>query len=203
MRFYRSSPPAFGYYAAPDQDQAYYQAVPQGYGYYGAPPSYGAYYGAVPAYGQYAEPQDGYYAAAPQYYGYGDPAGYGYYAEDPQTVEYYGQAVPVTQYAQYAQPAPGAESEFAGYYADAPDAYPVQGYADPTYMGPEDQGMGGYVRSGPPRYNPGCMLPTNVAGYQEASELSGYTHPATVNAKCQGFTPQPATESSEVFRPLF
>jgi hypothetical protein len=80
--------------------------------------------------------------------------------------------------------------------------YGYSGYADDTYMGPEE-GMSGYVRSRKPRYNPGCLLPTNVHGYEEAPEFAGYTAPATVNANCGQFTPQPSTGVSDAFRPLF
>jgi hypothetical protein len=64
--------------------------------------------------------------------------------------------------------------------------------------------MNGYVRQRSAPYNPGCLLPTNVAGYEEAPSFEGYVPPNTVNAKCGQFTPQPANPNlPEGFRPLF
>jgi len=39
-------------------------------------------------------------------------------------------------------------------------------------------------------------LPTNVAGFGEQPDISGYTSPSTVNARVSNFTPQPASTAS-------
>jgi len=140
---------------------------------------------------------------------YSEPAGYGYYAE-PQD-GYYGE-----------HPDMGYYGEPAGYYADEYPSHPMGWYGNPemvgygTYepLGESEQGVGyygepdiaGYVReTRSPRYNPGCPVPTNVAGFADADQLAGYQKPATVNPSCGQFTPPPgpSTELPETFRPLW
>jgi hypothetical protein len=218
MRFYRSSPAAFGYYAPPAPAYGYYQQAP-GYGYYADPPEYPGYSAAPPGYGSYAAtPAYGYYAEAPAYpdysgYGYGQgpaPAAYpgdgSEFADAPEYVVEGPEYADVPEYPEYHGVAPDYPvPEFAdpyGYQGYGYQGYGYQGYPDDTYMGPEDEAMAGYVRHSP-HYNAGCLLPTNVNGYPDPAELSGYNPPTTVNARCPQFVPQPATGSSDVFRPLF
>lgn len=226
MRFYRRAPSGFGYYAAPAP--ASYAAPPASYGYYAAtpayaeapdygyaePPEYGYYaeapeYGAYPrgyGYAPYAEapeyaeaPDYGYYREAPEYAGYGEPPEYaeapeyGYYAEPP---EYSGCAEP-PEYAGYGEPPEYAEAPEYGYYGEAPEMVGYNGYGvDPT--------LEGYVRARSPNFNAGCMLPTNVAGVEEAPEFAGYVAPSSVNATVTGFTGQPGNPNPpDAFRPLF
>jgi hypothetical protein len=232
MRFHQS--PQIGYYAA-EPEPGYY-AAPAEMSYYGQPAGYGnpygyypdpsdlgwypeppevSYYG-NPGYGYYAQPDftSGYYGEpAMGYYGepamgyYGEPA-MGYYGEPP--MGYYGDRFePVGYY---------ADEQPMGWYPDSPD---MSGYADyqPLSDYPEsvvgynaEREMSGYVRqTATPSYNPGCPIPTNVAGYGEREQLlegdpfSGYQRPATVNASCGQFTPQPGVSDfvPETFRPLW
>jgi hypothetical protein len=111
----------------------------------------------------------------------------GAYAEDP-TMAYY-----------------GAMPEMVG-YGEEPLA---EAYPDMGYYGEPD--MSGYMRDTPPAFNPGCPLPTNVAGYGEsgpygeAEQMAGYTRPTEVSPSCGQFTPQPGPNPSvpETFKPLW
>lgn len=188
MQFHYAEPSEMG---EPDMGYGYYGQVPEmGYygepelGYYGEDPSLGAYgyYGQDPI-GYYGEDPVGYFAEEPLgYYGEDPMAGYGYYAEDP-TMGYYG-AVP----------------EMVGYGED-----PVGYYGeDPTMGCYGEPDISGYVREASPAYNPGCPMPTNVAGYGE-SDLSGYTRPTDVSPSCGQFSPAPGPTSSipETLKPLW
>jgi len=85
----------------------------------------------------------------------------------------------------------------------------MPGYAEADYPGVSYYGdlyLAGYVRAQRPTYNPGCPIPTNVAGFAESSPLEGvdgYVKPATVNAACDQVVPQPnsGSSSSDHFRP--
>jgi hypothetical protein len=100
--------------------------------------------------------------------------------------------------------------------ADSPDMagyddyQPLSDYADEMgYYG--DPAMEGYVRQTAPAFNPGCPIPTNVAGYGEGEQLAadepfaGYQRPMTVNPSCGQFAPQPGVSDPmpETFRPLW
>ena len=139
------------------------------------------------------------------------PAGYGYYAEPPD-YGYYGEQTEMGEY----EPPVGyyAEEQPMGGYAQAPE---MVGY-EPLSESPESTGyyaepdVSGYVRETAEQpFNPGCPMPTNVAGfaeaepYAEAERFAGYQRPRTVNPSCGQFTPQPGvTESSpETFKPLW
>lgn len=216
---YHPGTPGYGYYAAPAGypapypatygapadavDLGYYGAPlgygpqppdPNDYGCYAAPAGYspgepGEYYGVPAGYAAYSAAPSGYAQAAPPGYAYAaeeQPDALGYYQGDPA----WGQAPPE-----------GAPPDMAGYYADGGEWNAYQGYGNDGGRG--DEGMSGYVRSQRPRYNPGCLLPTNVGGYPEEPGVSGYTSPSTVNANCTQFSPQPPTDTSDVFRPLF
>jgi len=91
----------------------------------------------------------------------------------------------------------GEPTEMVGYgEQEFAEDYPGVGYyGEPDYAG--------YVREDS-SFNPGCPLPINVHGYDEA-DLSGYSRPATVNPSCDQFTSQPGSPSSppETFRPLW
>ncbi|MGA7393493.1 MAG: hypothetical protein WCC08_23710 [Terrimicrobiaceae bacterium] len=72
--------------------------------------------------------------------------------------------------------------------------------------------VSGYVRETAEQpFNPGCPMPTNVAGfaeaepYAEAEPFAGYQRPGTVNPSCGQFTPQPGVTESwpETFKPLW
>jgi hypothetical protein len=207
MQFHYAQPPGYGYYAG---------ATP--YGYYAQPPGYGAWGGPEPCgmsgYAQY-EPMGGY--AQPPGYGYYAADPYGYYAEPPDVGEWgepevygapsgYAQYEPVSGYAQSQE---FSHFEPVGYYADE---YPVGNYAGAPEMVGWGGPMGyygeppfeGYVRETPPTFNPGCPMPTNVAGFGEPP-LEGYVHPADVSPTCDNFTPQPGATTGvpETFRPLW
>ena len=88
---------------------------------------------------------------------------------------------------------------------------PLSGYPGGFgyYAEPE---MSGYVRqTDAPPYNPGCPMPTNVAGFGEPEQFSegdpfaGYQRPSTVNPSCGQFTPQPGVSDfvPETFKPLW
>lgn len=220
------APYGYGHYAAPAAP-SYYGQAPAVYGYYAQAPEYG-YPPAAPELGWYAEAQEpfaghghpgelGYYAEYPELgyasepvNGYGGYAGYGAYQEPPD-LGYYGEppgwegyAEPVAYYAQEYPPQPvagyGQMPEMVGYgdYGSLAENYPgAAGYADPAYAG--------YVRQQPPTYNPGCPMPTNVAGIGETEPLEGYVKPGTVNPTCDQFTPPPDGGASmpETFRPLW
>src|SRR6266436_1595182 len=182
-------------------------------GYYGEPPDYG-YYGEPPDYGEY-EPM-GYLAEEQPYGGYGEPQDYGYYAQAPE-YGYYGEA---PEYGHYAEPPDYGEYEPVGYFAEEqpygwycePGEMVGYGQYEPLSEYPHGVGhygepdISGYVRQVPvPPFNPGCPMPTNVAGFAEAEPFAGYTRPATVNPTCGQFTPQPGITEQvpETFRPLW
>ncbi len=223
MRFHQV--PDMGYYAEPPE-LGYYGEVPQAYGYYSEPPDAGNFaeppelgwyaqapdaytgYAQAPELGYYAEyPEIGYYAAPvngyPGYQGYAaysQPAEMAYYAEPPEVAEY---SEPVEYYAEeYPGQAAGYAQmpEMVGYNEYEPLSEDYPGVAD--YGEPD---MAGYVREGPPPYNPGCPMPTNVAGFGESVPLEGYVKPGTVNASCDQFIPQPGPTAAvpDTFRPLW
>jgi len=196
MQFHYAQPPGYGYYAAADP-----------YGYYAEPHEYAQY---EPVSGYAEAPGYGYYAA-------GDP--YGYYAEPPEPgswaepgmygVPGYSQYEPVSGYAEppeFAQYEPVgyyADEYPFGYYADVPEMVGWDGYTPMGYYG--EPPFDGYVRDGRPTFNPGCPMPTNVAGFGDTDSLEGYVRPSTVNATCEQFTAQPGSAASvpETFKPLW
>ena len=206
--------PETGYYAGPADYYGYYAAGPEtSYdGYYGEPAGYGA------PYGYYADQSDvGWYAEPSEVSYYGDP-GYGYYPQPESTYGYYGEPA-MGHYGDQFEPVGYYADEWPmGWYADSSD---MSGYADyepplsdyPAGVGYYAQpGMAGYVRqTDTPSYNPGCPIPTNVAGYGEHEQfsdvdpLSGYQRPKSVNASCEQFTPQPGVRDfvPETFKPLW
>lgn len=207
---YYGQAPEMGYYAEPPE-VGYYAQAPE-MGYYGEPPEVG-YYAQAPEMGYYGEaPEMGYYAHAPQAYGYyGEPAEMGY-AEGPE-MGWYGEP----EVAEYAEPIEyyAEENPMAGYgygYAEMPEMVGY-GYGEyqplsEEYPGVSEYGepdMAGYVREARPTYNPGCPIPTNVAGYGESSPLEGYVRPGTGNPSCDNFVPQPGASSAvpDTFRPLW
>ena len=167
-----------GYYGEPIG----YYAEPQDFAYYGQPANGYGYYAEPPAeYGYYAEPPEyGYYAEPPDY---GEYEPVGYFAEE-QPYGYYGEPQEMVGYGEYE---PLSEyPEGVGYYGE-PD-------------------ISGYVREvAVPPFNPGCPMPTNVAGFGETEPFAGYTRPGTVNPTCGQFTPQPGITEQvpETFRPLW
>ena len=62
--------------------------------------------------------------------------------------------------------------EMVGYGQYEPLAEDYPGMA---YYGEPD--ISGYVRDMAPTFNPGCPLPTNVAGFDESENLAGYVRP--------------------------
>jgi hypothetical protein len=202
---YYADPAGYGYYADSPEMMGYYAAEPEAYGYYGDQPDMG-WYADSPDIGYYGDPDYGYYAQpdfTTGYYGepamgyYGEPA-IGYYGDQYEPVGYYADEWPMGWY--------GDSLDMAGYS----DYEPLSEYADEVgYYG--DQDLAGYVRQTAPAYNPGCPIPTNVAGYGEQEQFSdsdpfsGYQRPRSVNAKCEQFTPQPGVNDSvpETFRPLW
>jgi hypothetical protein len=89
---------------------------------------------------------------------------------------------------------------------------------EPLAENPENTGfyaepdISGYVReTAEEPFNPGCPMPTNVAGfaesepYAEAEPFAAYERPRTVNPTCGQFTPQPGVTESlpETFKPLW
>lgn len=201
MQFQYGEPPEFGYYREPEF-----------YGYYAEPPEVAGWSGmgqyGVPGYGEY-EPVDG-YGEPPDFGYYAEADPFGYYAEpdygewdaaDPYGISDYPPYGPVGF---YAEPSEFSEMEPVGYYADE---YPVGGYGEGGELvgwGAYAPGYEGYVREIPPAFNPGCPMPTNVAGFGDAS-FEGYVRPAEVNAICEGFTPQPSVTVGvpDTFRPLW
>ena len=211
MRFhYYGDPYQVGYYGDPYQMGYYGEPEVPGYPGYGAfanpvpvDAGYG-YYGMVPP--GYPYPDPAYAPAAP--FGYvPPPAAYGYYGEEPY--------VPLSDY-----PPPvegyGGEEQWAGYdgyqgYDDAEslplsDDPGVDGYG---YGDPEMNGYEGYVRAGPPSFNAGCPMPTNIAGIEAdpatEHEFAGYMRPAEVSASCQQFTAPGGPDSAvpDTLRPLW
>ena len=201
MGYYGEVDPTMGYYAQVDPTMGYYGEVDPSVGYYGEVDPTVGYYGEVdPTVGYYGQvdPPYGYYAQQEvagvegwDGYGYGagesDPVGYyaeemplGYYGEGPNEMGYYGEPNEMVGY---------GEQEFAEEYPGVSD------YGEPEYSG--------YVRENT-SFNPGCPLPTNVNGYDEA-DLAGYSRPATVNPSCDQFQSQPGSPSSppETFKPLW
>ena len=223
---YYAAPTDYGYYADSPEMMGYYAAEPGAYGYYADQPEMGwyadspemmGYYAAEPgAYGYYADqPEMGWYADSPEMGYYGDP-GYGYYPQPESTYGYYGEPAMGYYGDQFDPVGYYADERPMGWYADAPD---MSGYADdPLSDYPEgvgyyaQPGMAGYVRqTDTPSYNPGCPIPTNVAGYGEQEQFSdgdpfsGYQRPKSVNASCEQFTPQPGVSDfvPETFKPLW
>jgi hypothetical protein len=213
--YYAAEPDAYGYYA--DQPEMRYYGDP-GYGYYPQPESTYGYYG-EPAMGHYGDQFEpvGYYADQPEMRYYGDP-GYGYYPQPESTYGYYGEPA-MGHYGDQFEPVGYYADEWPmGWYADSSD---MSGYADyepPLSDYPQGVGyyaepqMAGYVRqTATPSYNPGCPIPTNVAGYggqeqfSDGDPLSGYQRPKSVNASCEQFTPQPGVRDfvPETFKPLW
>jgi hypothetical protein len=146
--------------AEPPPELGYYAEPPE-MGYYGEPPEFGGYAQAPNPYGYYGEPPEmGWYAEPPEMAGYAEP------------IEYYAEDMPMAGYG-YAQ-----MPEMVGYseYEPLAEDYPgMSCYGEPD--------MSGYVReTRRPTYNPGCPIPTNVAGYGEAAPLEGYVRPAPVTA---------------------
>jgi len=231
MRFRYAEAPDIGYYSAPPEQYGYYAEDPYGayaedpYGYYAEDPygedPYGAYgeadvsgyygYGQPDAYGNYA----GYGVQEPVGYFAEEPMMGGWYGEDPYGEDPYGESEPMGWYGEdpygedpYGEPEPmgwyGSVPEMVGYgegygeYAPLGEEYPSMGY-----YGESD--MSGYVKDAPPTFNPGCPLPTNVAGFGEADTLAGYTKPGEVSPSCPQFT-SPASPQGplpDTLRPLW
>ncbi len=216
MQFHYAQTPGYGYYSA------------RPYGYYGATPGYGAWgsgWSGVPGYGYAAEPE---IAQAGDVGYYADDYPMGYYADpwegtqwgeaDVQPVGYYAGEQPMGYYADGQPVGYYAEEQPVGYYADDYPGYyaveePVGSYADGQEMvgwgeqepiGYYEPHFEGYVREVPPAYNPGCPMPTNVAGFGDTS-LEGYVRPQDVSPTCENFKPQPSAtaEAPETFRPLW
>jgi len=189
----------YGAYGEPPDFAGWGQVAPQGgidpgYGYAEVDPALG-YYAEDPLVGYYAEdPMVGAYSEDPLMAGYDEVDPVGYYAEEPPL----GEPDPVEGYVSMPEMVGYGEPEFAD-YAEEPLAedYPGMGhYGEPD--------MSGYVREAAPAYNPGCPLPTNVAGFEEADLLSGYVRPAEVGPTCTQFTPPPSDGSvPETFKPLW
>jgi hypothetical protein len=189
--YYGQAPEMYGYYAQAPQPNDYYGEILEPYGYYGQVPEAYDYYGQVPEpYGYYGEALDPY-----SYYGEFDPV-YPGYGQDLTQPGY----VPVPQYGEpYPLEGYGQMPEMPGYaeYEPAPQYPGVAYYGDPY--------LAGYVRARPSRFNAGCPMPTNVAGFAEAEPLEGYVAPSSVNAACEQMTPQPGASSSasDYFKPLW
>ena len=81
------------------------------------------------------------------------------------------------------------------------------GYGEYEPLGEDPYGeaeLNGYVR--PSRmFNPGCPLPTNVAGFAESSPLEGYAPPRPVSPRVTNFVPPAAVAGGmpDTFRPLW
>src|SRR5215469_18018890 len=184
MRFHESpgyyGVPGYGAYPEPDQ-MAYYGAP--GYAAYPEPDQM-AYYGA-PGYGAYPEPDQMAYYGESGYGGYVEPEqgsygspGFGQYV-NPEMAAY----EPIG-YISEEQPL-GWYPEMAGYPDDQPLAEPY-----PEGIGYYSPDISGYVReTATPAYNPGCPMPTNVAGFGDAEPFAGYQRPSTVNPTCEQFIP--------------
>ncbi len=197
--------PEMGYYAAPEDygyyadlpEMGYYAAEPDSYGYYADQPDLG-WYADSPELGYYAYPGYGYYGQPDLAYAYYGEPGVGYYGDQYEPVGYYADESPMGWY--------GDSPDMAGYG----DFEPLSEYADEmSYYGEPE--MAGYVRETAPVFNPGCPIPTNVAGYGEGEQFAaddpfaGYQRPMTVNPSCGQFTAQPGVSDSvpETFRPLW
>ncbi len=145
--------------------------------------------------GYMGAPGMGYYGEAPEHYGYyAEPDHMGYYAEPADHMGYYGEAP--EHYGYYAEP------DHMGMYASVPE---MVGYGDDRAMGGYAADLSGYVRDAPPRFNAGCPLPTNLSGFGDIGDVSGYTKPADVSPNCQQFTsPSPSQGSlPDTLRPLW
>jgi hypothetical protein len=212
MRFHEA--PEMGYYGEPPEMGWYGEPPEMGYyaepemGWYGEPPEMG-WYAEPPEMGYYAEPEMGWYGEPPEmgWYGepeigwYGEPPEMGWYGEPEiasyaEPIEYYAEETPMAGYG-------FAEPEMVGYseYEPLSEDYPGMSW----YGEPE---LAGYVRQARPAYNPGCPLPTNVAGYaeyDESSPLEGYVRPRSVSPSCDNFVAQPGVSSAvpDTFRPLW
>jgi hypothetical protein len=218
MRFYEAPPPEAydGYYAEVPEYDGYGQEAYGGFAEQDDP--YGAYAEEPLDYGGYAEEVDpyGYYAEGPdEYGGYGEadefgewdlPMGYGAYGEN-EPVSYFAEEDP---FGYYAENHPGyayAEEDPYGYYAEGGefDDYGEEDmYAEPAEFDAYAP-VGGYLREEPPRFNAGCPLPTNVAGYGESDYFEGYVSPETVNPAVTQFTAKPGAPAAEpeTFKPLW
>jgi hypothetical protein len=210
MRFYNGYAPAMGYYGYYGEPEQMYGQYDPGYGpvgYYAEDPylshqyPYGEVdpYGYGYGYGYYAVPEYPYGQVEPGY----EPVGY-YAAEDPYLAqEYpYGEVDP---YGYYAEPEyPYGEYEPMEGYGQMPEMFGYDEYEPLEEYYPEP-GTAGYVRQSAPSFNAGCPLPTNVSGFGEEEPLQGYVRPATVNASCGQFNPQPGAEPvvPETFKPLW
>lgn len=190
MQFHEA--PEFGYYAEPPE-----------LGYYGEPEL--AYYGEGPELGYYAEPAElGYYGEPPYLGYYGEPPYLGGYAEGPE-LGYYGEPAELGYYGEPADLGYYAEPADLGYYvAEAPE---MVGYHEYEPLGEDplaEAELNGYVRPERRRFNPGCPLPTNVAGFAEGP-LDGYVPPRPVNPRVTHFTPPVAGggNTPDTFRPLW
>lgn len=200
MSFRAAEPPEMGYYAEEEPGYGYFaEEYPvEGYGF--ADPA--GYYG-----DEYVLEPVGYYGGM-GWYGEQEPVeGYGYFAED-YPVEGYGFAYPVDDYAQeYVPESVGYYGQMGWYGQPETEGYgqyePVVQYPGMGYYAAPD--FSGYVRDVRPAFNAGCPMPTNVAGFGDAENFEGYVQPATVNATCDRFTPQPGTTPGEpeTFRPLW
>jgi hypothetical protein len=215
---YYAEPPVEGYGYFAEDPYGYYAESPfEGYGYFAEDP-YG-YYAESPfeGYGYFAEPPDmGFYAAPQGGYGYFAEDPYGYYAEAPPESEAaYARNVPVAGYGQYepvgyfAEEPPYGQYEPVGWYGQVPE---MVGYGEMEPLAEDYPGMAdyaepeiaGYVRDVPPRFNAGCPMPTNVAGFGEPP-LDGYVRPTAVSPTCTDFTPQPGPSSAvpDTLKPLW
>ncbi len=227
MGYYSEPPEQYGYYG----EDPYGAYAGEPYGYYAEHPydgyggnSYGAY-GEADVSGYYGYRQPEAYGS----YGYGTQEPVGYFAEDPMMGWYgeesygqdpYGESEPMGWYGEdpygedpYGED-PYGESEPMGWYGSVPEMVGYgEGYGDYAAMGEENPPMGyygesdmsGYVRDAPPVFNPGCPLPTNVAGLGEADTLAGYTKPADVSPSCPQFTSPSSSQTPlpDTLRPLW
>jgi hypothetical protein len=142
----------------------------------------------MPGYGQY-EPV-GWYGQAPEMSGYGQYEPVGWYGQAPE-MSGYGQYEPVGWY--------GQAPEMPGYGQYEPLA---EGYQEAAYGEPD---FAAYVRDARPSFNPGCPMPTNVAGFEETPPLEGYVRPRPVTPTCERFTPEPGPSPSppDTFKALW
>ncbi len=200
-------------YYAGQPGMGYYAGWPAGYAGYSADPNDGMQgYGQVYPYG---------YAEAPELMGWGYPYGVAPGYTEPEPVGYYADEVPMGY---TGEPEGYGETDAYGDYGLAPQGditmpYPPrrprpqggrvsgldQTYIDPSVQGYADPEMAGFVRDGEPRFNAGCPMPTNVAGYEEAAPLEGYVAPRGVSPSCGNLSPGPMPSGSEpeTFRPLW
>ena len=93
-----------------------------------------------------------------------------------------------------------------GGYGEMPE---MVGYGNP-YAG---AGFAGYMRQARPAWNPGCPVPTNVAGFSgwaggrggRGGGLAGYVRPSSLSPACGLVRPGPAGSIAvpDTFRPLW